>query len=96
MSQLADVQTDVVDDFDHFLAQEAIWEGDGASSSTGDECFVIFTAFVLPSKTVPSSGSSFANPVRGLIDELQASQSTSAKIEKEIGRQARSVFEPRR
>lgn len=62
-------------------------EGYLGSFFTADNHSVIVTALAWLSKTVPSSGSHFANLVKALVDELDASPAASAETEKEVERQ---------
>lgn len=72
-SQLADDTAYVVDDLDYVFAQEAHWERDSRSSFTAYDCSVIATDLARILKTVQRSVSGFANLMKGLVNELEAS-----------------------
>lgn len=73
-----------LDDIDDVFMQEAPWKGDGGSSITADARSVIDPALVRLSKVVPTSGSKFADFVKRLLDELEASHAATAKAGKEV------------
>lgn len=88
-----DVSANVADDLDDVFAHEVLWEGDGGSSFTDDDCSFITTALPRLSKRVRASRSDFANLVKHLVDELEASQAATEKTEKDAQRQKRIVLE---
>lgn len=82
--QPANVPANVVDDIVDVFRQEVLQEREGGSSFTTDDRSVISTALARLSKTIPTSGSNFANPINRLIDELQASQEASKKTDEDV------------
>lgn len=61
-----------------------LWEADSRSFFTTDDRSVISTALAWLSKTVPASCSEIANPVRGIVDEVDASRVATVKAKKEV------------
>lgn len=66
--------------------------GDKGSSFAVDDSPVISTASARLSKTAPFLRSNLVNHVKGLVDELEASQAVTAMVEKEAERQKALVL----
>lgn len=81
--QPADVPADAV----YNVMRRGHFGGDDGSSSTADNPSVIATAFSWLSKTVSTSGSELVELKGGLVDNVKAPQTATAKLKKEIKRQ---------
>lgn len=87
----ADIPADVVDDLDDIFSQEALWEGDGGTYFTANDCLVVATTLALLPKTLYTSVSEFGNLVRGLVDEVESSWAATAEAAREFERQKELV-----
>lgn len=91
--QFADVSTDVVDDFDDVFAEKLHWEGDDESLFIAGHLSVTATALAWLSYVAPTSGPYFASLVKGLVDDLEASQAATARAERKADRQKGLVLQ---
>lgn len=87
----ADVPTNVIDDLNDILDQEALWQTCGGSSITAGDRSVISPALAQLSKTVFTFGSKLADLARGPVDNVETSRAATTKAEKEIEIQKRLV-----
>lgn len=81
------IPADVIDDVDDIFTQGALWVGNEGSSFTASDRSAIVTALARLSKKVTTSGSEFANLVKDLLDELEASDAATAERGREVRRQ---------
>lgn len=73
-----------VDDLDDIFAQETHLKNGSGSSSTAGDGLVIATALERLLEKVTTSSFEFADLVRGLVDDIETSRSSTTKTEKEI------------
>lgn len=82
-----------MDDLDDVFAQKTLCDGDDWSCFAAENRSVIAIALVRLLKTVPLSKYDFPNLVTTLVDELQASQTSSINLIRDVKRQNRLVSE---
>lgn len=85
--QPVDIPADVTDDLDDTFAQKALWEGDGGSSFAADDLSVNTIAFPRRLEAVSISWSELATIIIRLVDEVEASEASTAKAKKNVERQ---------
>lgn len=83
---LADNTVEIRDDLPDIIMQQSHWLAGGGHSFTERGCSMIFLEFEQLSKTVPTSGSEFADIVRSLVDDIEITCTAATKAEKDIDR----------
>lgn len=88
----SDVPAEVFDDVNDIFVKEALLEtGRGFFLSANDR-LVIDTAFHRLAKTVPRSGSEFADLIRSFVDDIKWWRAATTEARKEVKRQKALVF----
>lgn len=79
-----EVPAEVVHDIDDVFAQVALWETGSGSFFSASDRSVIAVASQRLSKTVPTSGAEFAHQIRKLLDDVEATRTTTTEANNEI------------